>query len=326
MIDYSKDIILANNLSLRRNIEGYNFPLSLGEDESLEILEAFRKIYKDELVEIENLDENTLNSLIETEVLSEDCLNRQAKVGLVFKDDYIITINDIDHLAINVRNFDYDITSAFSKACMVEEFLDKKFDFAFSPEFGYLTSQGENTGSGLSLSYKLFLFALIDSSQAYLAMKSILAHSGIYFSHYKTTYNKKYPKDIYRLKNFGNYRPNMDDYLEEFDNKLHTVLKNELKFRRDYKALNSLNDDDIKDKIKIVEDNLKIGNYRSFYQMLEALYELKKYKDLGFKMKLSIEEIDFLIFNLSKNKYKSDRDRQRYEFLNSYIKERYDGQ
>ena len=56
--------------------------------------------------------------------------------------------------------------------------------------------------------------------------------------------------------------------------------------------------------------------------MIENLYILKKYRILGFDTDFTDEEIDYLIFNLTKNKYKGNRDEDRYLFLREYIKER----
>lgn len=322
MIEYAKDIILNSNLSLRRNIEGYAFPTTMDEDKSLEILRAFEEIYKDELILLDELDENTLNRLINDGILSEDCDVRTAKVGLVIKDDYILTINDRDHIAINVKDFNIDIISAYKKAEMVEDFLDKKFDFAFSPQYGYLTSDARNAGLGLEISYRLFLFGLLDSSQTYMALKSTLAHEGAYFTRFVPKYYSNYSKDVYVLKNFGNYRANIEDYIDSLESAVDSLVKNERRFRRDYQILNKITDDDVFDQIEMVENNLNNKSLRSLEVIVSALFELKKYNNLGFRTTLSNNELDYLIFNTTKNKYKGDRDKERYEFLNSYMEDR----
>ncbi|MGO3018440.1 MAG: ATP--guanido phosphotransferase [Anaerococcus sp.] len=321
MIEYSKDIILNTNLSLRRNIEGYDFPTSMIREDSIMILDAFKEIYKDELVLLEEIDETTLNQYINDGVVSEDSLEKVAQIGLVIKDDYVITINDRDHIGINVRNFNMDLISAYKKAKQVEEFLDNKFDFAFSPEYGYLTSDARNTGYGLEIIYKVFLFGLLDSDQTYYALKTSLANSGIYFTKFLPKYYDKYAKDLYIIKNFGNYRKDIESYLGTIEESLDTIVRNERRFRRDYQVLNRISHDDIIDQINMIETNLDNGNLKSLENISEGLYGLKKYRSLGFKTKLESDQIDYLIFNTNKNKYKGDRNKKRYEFLNSYMEE-----
>lgn len=322
MIDYYKDIILENNLSLKRNIEGYNFPISLSEKDSIEIIEKFRGIYGDELILLDEIDENTLNKLINAGIITEDSKNKEAVIGLVFEDDYILVINDKDHISINISNFGEEIKLAYERAMEIEEDLDKKFDFSFSPQYGYLTSFGRDCGNGIEIRFKLFLFGLLDNTQAYLTLKSSLAHDGIYFTRFVPEYFKSYDDDIYILKNFGNYREKIDEYLENFENILDTIVRNERRFRRDFQSLNGLNDEDIKDSIKILEDNLESKNLKTMTAMVNCLYDLKKYNILGFKTKLSNQEIEYLIFNITKDKYKGNRDNERNEFLNSYMEAR----
>lgn len=322
MIDYYKDIILENNLSLKRNIEGYNFPISLSEKDSLEIIEKFRGIYGDELILLDEIDENTLNKLINAGIITEDSKNKEAVIGFVFEDDYILVINDKDHISINISNFGEEIKLAYERAMEIEEDLDKKFDFSFSPQYGYLTSFGRDCGNGIEIRFKLFLFGLLDNTQAYLTLKSSLAHDGIYLTRYVPEYFKSYDDDIYILKNFGNYRKKIDEYLENFENILDTIVRNERRFRRDFQSLNGLNDEDIKDSIKILEDNLESKNLKTLTSMVNCLYDLKKYNILGFKTKLSNQEIEYLIFNITKDKYKGNRDSERYEFFNSYMEAR----
>ncbi|WP_311377428.1 ATP--guanido phosphotransferase [Anaerococcus vaginalis] len=322
MIDYYKDIILENNLSLKRNIEGYNFPISLSEKDSLEIIEKFRGIYGDELILLDEIDENTLNKLINAGIITEDSKNKEAVIGLVFEDDYILVINDKDHISINISNFGEEIKLAYERAMEIEEDLDKKFDFSFSPQYGYLTSFGRDCGNGIEIRFKLFLFGLLDNTQAYLTLKSSLAHDGIYFTRFVPEYFKSYDDDIYILKNFGNYREKMDEYLENLEDNLDIIIRNERRFRRDFQSLNGLNDEDIKDSIKILEDNLESKNLKTMTAMVNCLYDLKKYNILGFKTKLSNQEIEYLIFNITKDKYKGNRDNERNEFLNSYMEAR----
>ncbi|MDU4715724.1 MAG: ATP--guanido phosphotransferase, partial [Anaerococcus sp.] len=263
MIDYYKDIILENNLSLKRNIEGYNFPNNMSEEDSLEIIESFREIYGDDLILIDELDEITLNKLINAGIISSDSKNKEAVIGFIFSDDHVIVINDSDHISINITNFGEEIKASYDRAMEIEEKLDKKFDFAFSPQYGYLTSFGRNSGNGIEIRLKMFLFGLLDNSQAYLTLKSSLAHDGIYITRFVPEYFKSYDDDIYILKNFGNYRKDMGEYLENFEIILDTVVRNERRFRRDFQSLNGLNDEDIKDSIKILETNLFSKNLKT---------------------------------------------------------------
>lgn len=115
MIDYAKDIILNSNLSLRRNINGFDFPTTMTYEDSEKIVEIIRDIYPDDFILLGDLDENILNKLINDMVLSEDCTSKLAEIAVIFADDYIITVNDRDHIAINYRNFEMDVKKAYKR-------------------------------------------------------------------------------------------------------------------------------------------------------------------------------------------------------------------
>ena len=321
-MDYSKNIILESNLSIRRNIEGYDFPATMTLEASEKIIEIFRNIYADKLILLEDLDENTKNELINSFVLSEEADKKLAQIGLVIEDDYILTINDRDHLAINVRNFDLDTKKAYKKALDVEEKLDEILDFSFSPEFGYYTQDARNTGSGLEIFVKTFLFAMVDDEKAYYGLKQSLLREGMYLTRFTPKYNSAYSDDVYLIKNIGNYRKDIDSYVDKFDRSLDILLRNERRFRRDYMHINKVKSEEIEDRINISLTNLKEGLVKTLDLMVENLYMLKKYRVIGFDTDFTDEEIDYLIFNLTKNKYKGNRDEDRYLFLREYIKER----
>lgn len=322
MIDYAKDIILNSNLSLRRNINGFDFPTTMTYEDSEKIVEIIRDIYPDDFILLGDLDENILNKLIDDMVLSEDCTSKLAEIAVIFADDYIITVNDRDHIAINYRNFEMDVKKAYKRVNEIEKELDQKIDFAFSPEFGYLTSDARNSGAGLEIRLKMFLFALVDAEESYYGFKQGLLSHGMYGTRYIPAYYDKYVNDIYLVKNFGNYRENMDEYILEMSANIDSLVRNERRFRRDYQILNNITDDDIIEEIAISLNNLNSGKLTSLNTIASELFKLKKYNKLGFNTDLTSNELDYLIFNMTKNKYKGKKDPQRSEFLNSYMKER----
>lgn len=317
MIEYSKDIILNSNLSIRRNIKSYDFPTTMSLDESKAVIEIFRKIFEDKLVLLDEVDRSTIDRLKEEMVLSEDCEDKLLEIGLVFEGDTTIVINDRDHLSINISSFGTDIKSAFMRASEIEKVLDDHLDFAFSQEYGFLTSDARNTGFGLEIKLKMFLFALIDDAKTYYGFKQAMAYSGVY----ATSFDKKAQSNngIYLLKNHGNYRQDIYSYLDKLEKDIMTLVNNERRFRRDYRVLNNIDDKKVKEDIDLILSNLKNGLIKSFDKMGRALYKLKEYRILGYDTSLSLEEIDYLIKNLSSSKYKDNFDPKREEFLREYM-------
>ena len=320
-MDFTKDIILSSNLSIRRNVKGYDFPTTMTYDESLAIMDIFRNIFEDRLVLLSDLDNSTIDRLIDEMVLSPDAKNKLSQVGLVFEGDTTLVINDRDHLSINISNFNLDLASAYKKAVEIEKVIDKHVDFAFSQEYGYLTSAGRNTGHGLELWIKIFLFGLIDNPKTYQGFEQAMIYAGIYPREFIPQGLKSYADDIYLLKNYGNYRGDPLAYLRKIEKDLEVLVKNERRFRRDYKILNNIDDKEIEEEIDLIEKSLESGLVKSLDKMMKAIYALKKYQILGYDVALSDESLYYLIKKLNSHVYGENFSKERYEFLMKYMGE-----
>lgn len=320
-MEFTKDIILSSNLSLRRNIKGYDFPTTMSYDESLVIMDIFKNIFDDRLVLLTDLDDSTIDRLIDEMVLSSDARSKLSQIGLVFEGDTTLVINDRDHLSINISGFNLDISSAYKRAVEIEKVIDSHVDFAFSQKYGYLTSAGRNTGTGLELWIKIFLFGLIDNPKTYQGFEQAMIYAGIYPRKFIPQGLKSYADDIYLLKNYGNYRQDPLTYLKKIEKDLEVLVKNERRFRRDFKILNNIDDKEIEEEIEIIEKSLETGLIKSLDKMMKALYALKKYKILGYEIFLSEDKLDYLIEKLNSHIYGDNFSNERFEFLMKYMGE-----
>lgn len=320
-MEFTKDIILSSNLSLRRNIKGYDFPTTMTYDESLLIMDIFKNIFDDRLVLLTDLDDSTIDRLIDEMVLSSDARSKLSQIGLVFEGDTTLVINDRDHLSINISGFNLDISSAYKRAVEIEKVIDSHVDFAFSQEYGYLTSAGRNTGTGLEMWIKIFLFGLIDNPKTYQGFEQAMIYAGIYPRKFIPQGLKSYADDIYLLKNYGNYRQDPLTYLKKIEKDLEVLVKNERRFRRDFKILNNIDDKEIEEEIEIIEKSLETGLIKSLDKMMKALYALKKYKILGYEIFLSEDKLDYLIEKLNSHIYGDNFSNERFEFLMKYMGE-----
>ena len=215
-----------------------------------------------------------------------------------------------------------DIKKAYKRAYEIEAYLDEAIDFAFMAEYGYLTSDARNAGSGLEIRLKMFLFGLVSAEESYYGFKQGLMSHGMYAERYVPQYYDRYADDIYMVKNFGNYKQDMDGYIDKLATNIDSLVRNERRFRRDYQVLNNVSDEDILEEVAISLSILNSEQLKSLNTIARELYKLKKYNKLGFNTDLTSNELDYLIFNLNKNKYKGKKDPERIEFLNSYMKER----
>ncbi|WP_257875772.1 ATP--guanido phosphotransferase [Anaerococcus sp. Marseille-P3625] len=322
MIDYAKDIILNSNLSIRRNIQDFDYPTTMSFEDSQKTIDILREIYKDEIILLSDLDEEVLDKLVADLILSEDWHEKNLQMAAIIKDEYVIIVNDRDHIAINIRNFGMDFKKSYKKAKEIESYLDDKIDFSFSPEYGYLTSDARNAGSGVEIRLKMFLFGLVDKDETYVGFKQALASHGMIGTRFLPLDYDEFVDYLYLIKNFGNYRDDMDSFIRSMSENVDTLVRNERRFRRDFKILNNIDDEEVKEEIALSLNNLRSGKLSNNKIIANELYKLKKYNNLDYDTDLSNDEIDYLIDKLVNKKYEGKNDPKRAYFLNSYMKER----
>ena len=69
-------------------------------------------------------------------------------------------INEEDHLRIQVLKAGCQLSSCAEQINRIDDMIEQKVDYAFSPRYGYLTACPTNLGTGIRVSVMLHLPAL----------------------------------------------------------------------------------------------------------------------------------------------------------------------
>ncbi len=95
-----------------------------------------------------------------------------------------IMVNEEDHLRLQALRSGFQLRSTWEQVDDVDSRLEKVLDFAFSPQFGYLTVCPTNVGTGMRASVMLHLPALVMSQQINKVFQAVskinLAVRGLY--------------------------------------------------------------------------------------------------------------------------------------------------
>lgn len=163
-------IWLASTLTLHRNLDKLKFPHKL----SLERKQQVVSLVSKELLNAEWFKGATLGRAEEMtpsqkEYLAERFLSNesynQAQIGeaFVWEDggDVMAVLNQKDHLALLLLETQQEPEKAWERLSCLELHLEKGLNFAFCPQFGFLTSDPTHSGTGLTLQIFLHLPALI---------------------------------------------------------------------------------------------------------------------------------------------------------------------
>lgn len=168
------DVACSTRVRLARNLKQYPFPEKASPEQRAEI----EKKVRDALLSgnsilsgtfrfqpLEGLSDEEAVSLVERHIVSPEFISdRRGKAILISEDESIsIMVNEEDHLRVQVMREGLSLKEAAETADRLDTLLSEALDFAFDPEFGYLTQCPTNLGTGMRASVMLHLPALAES-------------------------------------------------------------------------------------------------------------------------------------------------------------------
>ncbi|MBS0629642.1 MAG: protein arginine kinase [Verrucomicrobia bacterium] len=167
-------IWMGTSLTLRRNLNRYNFPSKMQKIEVEQVLQTLKK----SLLEESGLEQphffamNTL-SATDRELMFEHFLFLRGLTeppngsGAVIDDKgtFLALLNTGNHLELRTLNTSNQMESAWNSLAQIENRISAKEGFAFTPKFGFLTSDPSQCGTGLTVNAYLHLPALIHTNQ-----------------------------------------------------------------------------------------------------------------------------------------------------------------
>ena len=167
-------IWLATSFTLHRNLAKHNFPPKLSEQlatQTLQILQEQMKKSPDfaeqTFLKAEELSPLDKQYLFEHFLCLEGFQNTLGGQGFVVEKTgrLFAALNVEEHLQIQLIDREGEWENGWNTLNRIEIDLNQGLEFAFSPKFGYLTSDPGHCGTGLVIKAYLHLPALIQTKQ-----------------------------------------------------------------------------------------------------------------------------------------------------------------
>ncbi len=185
------EIVISSRVRLARNVEDYPFPYLATDKQAAEIMELVSgslPVGEGEftLIKVSDLSSLDRQVLVEKHLISPLLVkeSRSSAVLLREEEGISIMINEEDHLRIQCLFSGLQLDKAWDMANKYDNKLEKKVNYAFHDEWGYLTSCPTNVGTGLRASVMVHLPALVLSNQINRILSAIsqvgLAVRGFY--------------------------------------------------------------------------------------------------------------------------------------------------
>ena len=163
------EIVISTRIRLARNVRGFVFLNRADTDtkrESAEaILAAVRRagpLKEQVYIDVDGLDDLDRSLLVERHLISRQHADGTGARGVVFhpSEASAIMINEEDHLRIQVMRSGLQIDEAWEQINNLDDAIEENVDYAFDPQYGYLTACPTNVGTGIRVSVMLHLPAL----------------------------------------------------------------------------------------------------------------------------------------------------------------------
>ena len=186
-------IVMSSRVRLARNLKAYAFPSWAKKPERVKILETIRPAVESlpEMADsfsapLDDLTALDKQILVERHLVSREHAAKSAGSGLVLNRDetLCVMINEEDHLRMQALRPGLQIRQVWQAIDQVDSELEKKINYAFSSDLGYLTACPTNLGTGIRVSAMLHLPGLVLSEQINPIIQSVnklgLAVRGLY--------------------------------------------------------------------------------------------------------------------------------------------------
>ncbi|HVY61552.1 MAG TPA: protein arginine kinase [Planctomycetota bacterium] len=175
------DIVMSTRVRLARNLLDFPFLTKASQRQRTEIEKLLHdRIDRARIAEqaaeggdgivYANLQETTPLDrlcLVERHLISKDLASGEGDRGVALgrRETVSIMVNEEDHLRIQVLRSGFQPDEAWGQISDIDDRLERVLNYAFSPQFGYLTACPTNCGTGLRVSVMLHLPALVMTKQ-----------------------------------------------------------------------------------------------------------------------------------------------------------------
>ena len=186
-------IVMSSRVRLARNLKDGAFPGWAKKPERVRILELVRPAVES-LPEMKDAFSETMDSLgpldkqllVERHLISREHAAKSAGSGVILNRDetLCVMINEEDHLRMQALRPGLQLRQAWMAIDRLDSELERKLNYAFSNDLGYLTACPTNLGTGIRVSAMLHLPGLVLAEQINPIIQSVnklgLAVRGLY--------------------------------------------------------------------------------------------------------------------------------------------------
>jgi protein arginine kinase len=163
------DVVISSRIRLARNLAGHRFLAACPATEKAEILRKLKDVLMgidlgDEVfyIGVDKVPALEKRFLVERHLISQNHAFGKGPRGAVIarREFFTAMINEEDHLRLQVLKAGCQLPACIEQINRIDDLIEQKLEYAFSPKYGYLTACPTNLGTGIRVSVMLHLPAL----------------------------------------------------------------------------------------------------------------------------------------------------------------------
>ncbi len=291
----SPEIAISSRIRVARNLNRIPFPQKASRQEQKESFEKIRAVCEEiayfkgaPILDLQEFDGVDRQFLLERHLISYEHSRGNGVRGLVIGDKELLSlmINEEDHVRLQGMQPGLQLEQAWDILKRIDEEMNKRLDYAFSSEVGYLTACPTNTGTGMRASVLMHLPALVMNEEINKVLQALnkigMVARGLYGE------GTKVMGDLFQISNQVTLGPNEEGIIDNLERVVKQVIDYEIKGRN---ALSKENKGKVMDTIYRAYGVLINARQISFAETMELLSKVR----LGVYFDLELDtELDTL--------------------------------
>lgn len=164
------DVVVSTRIRLARNVKDIPFPNAMDETQRVDVTNKVKNaiiggnstLSKEfSFIDLDSTPPIDKQVMAEEHFISLEMLEGKGRSVLLNNDHSMsIMLMEEDHIRLQVILSGQELDRAYALADKVDDVIEESVEYAFDPDFGYLTSCPTNTGTGLRASVMMHLPAL----------------------------------------------------------------------------------------------------------------------------------------------------------------------
>ncbi|MCX7679278.1 MAG: hypothetical protein N2316_08650 [Spirochaetes bacterium] len=295
------DVVITTRVRLARNFPTLSFPHKLNNEKTIIFKSLLQKFASEPPpscnvinIEIKNLNEIERCFLRERGLITKDIERLPNSMALIdINEQFVILINEEDHFRIFLIRPGFELRKCIEEVERIDNHFNKFVPYAYSSKYGYLTSKPLNAGSGLKVSFLVFLPAFALRNEIAALQDSLESKNAIVEQFLSDTSNAKCA--LYIVRNAYSFGLTMRDIENSMEHIVNRIIDEERKKREDYYFENQIKVEDI------VWRSWGIIAYSRCMPYVESIQHLNNIRlgiILGIVKNINLQKIDDLMINV----------------------------